>query len=153
MTLIDHGSVLAERPNCPGDRRHPWHWASHGNCTGRSRSRHCISAGTSSRVSTRCQEHAKWLTFSQRDTSNLGTKEQIEQLGRKVSIYTADLASQQSVSQLVATVIQDGHDIDILLNCAGIQRRHPSHLFPDNDWDEVSLRRSHDSIRPEFGNH
>ncbi|KAJ5432138.1 uncharacterized protein N7458_011294 [Penicillium daleae] len=77
------------------------------------------------------------IVLVQRDTSNLGTKEQIEQLGRKVSIYTADLASQQSVSQLVATVIQGGHDIDILLNCAGIQRRHPSHLFPDNDWDEV----------------
>ncbi|KAI3036902.1 hypothetical protein CBS147352_11147 [Aspergillus niger] len=23
------------------------------------------------------------------------------------------------------------------INCAGIQRRHPSHLFPDSDWDEV----------------
>jgi 2-deoxy-D-gluconate 3-dehydrogenase len=75
----------------------------------------------------------------QRDTSNPCTKEQIEKLGRKASIYTADLASQQSVSQLVSTVIHDGHDIDILLNCAGIQRRHPSHIFPDEDWDEVSL--------------
>lgn len=34
-------------------------------------------------------------------------------------------------------VLEDGHDIDILLNCAGIQRRHPSHVFPDEDWDEV----------------
>jgi 2-deoxy-D-gluconate 3-dehydrogenase len=23
------------------------------------------------------------------------------------------------------------------LNCGGIQRRHPSHQFPDNDWNEV----------------
>lgn len=75
----------------------------------------------------------------QRDTSNPGTKEQIEKLGRKASIYTADLASKQSVSELVSTVIHDGHDINILLNCAGIQRRHPSHVFPDEDWDEVSL--------------
>jgi 2-dehydro-3-deoxy-D-gluconate 5-dehydrogenase len=26
---------------------------------------------------------------------------------------------------------------DILLNCAGVQRRHPSEKFPDEDWDEV----------------
>lgn len=30
-----------------------------------------------------------------------------------------------------------GHKITILLNCGGIQRRHPSHQFPDEDWDEV----------------
>ncbi|KAJ5369686.1 uncharacterized protein N7496_005778 [Penicillium cataractarum] len=77
------------------------------------------------------------IVLVQRDTSNLGTKEQIEKLGRKASIYTADLASQPSVAKLVSTVIGDGHDIDILLNCAGIQRRHPSHIFPDEDWDEV----------------
>ncbi|OOQ90622.1 2-dehydro-3-deoxy-D-gluconate 5-dehydrogenase [Penicillium brasilianum] len=77
------------------------------------------------------------IVLVQRDTSNLSTKEQIEQLGRKASIYTADLALQPSVSKLVSTVIGDGHDIDILLNCAGIQRRHPSHVFPDEDWDEV----------------
>lgn len=27
--------------------------------------------------------------------------------------------------------------MDILLNCGGIQRRHPSHQFPDDDWNEV----------------
>ncbi|EIT73402.1 dehydrogenase with different specificitie [Aspergillus oryzae 3.042] len=56
---------------------------------------------------------------------------------RKATIYTADLSSRESVSSLVSNVLNDGHDIDILLNCAGIQRRHPSHIFPDNDWDEV----------------
>ncbi|KAJ5659913.1 hypothetical protein N7507_006364 [Penicillium longicatenatum] len=77
------------------------------------------------------------IVLIQRDTSNPATKEQIEKLGRKATIYTADLASQASVSTLVATVVNNGHDIDILLNCAGIQRRHPSHLFPQEDWDEV----------------
>ncbi|KAL4806630.1 hypothetical protein BDV18DRAFT_152083 [Aspergillus unguis] len=77
------------------------------------------------------------IVLIQRDTSNQSTKQQIEQLGRKASIYTADLASQASVSAVTAQVLKDGHDIDILLNCAGIQRRHPSHLFPQEDWDEV----------------
>lgn len=73
----------------------------------------------------------------QRNTSNQDTRQNIEDLGRKAMIYTADLASRESVSTLVSNVLNDGHDIDILLNCAGIQRRHASHVFPDNDWDEV----------------
>lgn len=79
------------------------------------------------------------IVLVQRDTSNTTTKERIEQLGREATIYTADLAVQDSVSALVPKVIQDGHDIDILLNCAGIQRRHPSHLFPQEDWNEVRI--------------
>ena len=30
-----------------------------------------------------------------------------------------------------------GNKIDILVNCAGIQRRHPSEEFPMEDWDQV----------------
>jgi 2-deoxy-D-gluconate 3-dehydrogenase len=85
-----------------------------------------------------CVLHGWKVTdLAQRDTSNQNTKSEIERLGRKATIYTADLASQASVSPLVSSVLRDGHDINILLNCAGIQRRHPSHIFPLEDWDEV----------------
>lgn len=30
-----------------------------------------------------------------------------------------------------------GGSIDVLINSAGIQRRHPSESFPEDDWDEV----------------
>lgn len=40
---------------------------------------------------------------------------------------------------LTPKVLKDGHQIHILVNCAGIQRRHPSEKFPDEDWNEVSL--------------
>lgn len=73
----------------------------------------------------------------QRDPANDATKRQIEALGRKVSVYKADLSRKEDVSGLVTRVLADGHDVDILLNCAGIQRRHPSHVFPDGEWDEV----------------
>ncbi|CAD0108380.1 unnamed protein product [Aureobasidium uvarum] len=76
-------------------------------------------------------------TLLQRDESNQSTLQEIRTLGRKAQIYTADLASRDSVSSLVKTVISDGYQIHILLNCGGIQRRHPAHEFPDNDWDEV----------------
>jgi 2-deoxy-D-gluconate 3-dehydrogenase len=73
----------------------------------------------------------------QRDTSNQSTKQAIESLGRKATIYTADLSSTASVSDLVPAILQDGHRIHILLNCGGIQKRHPAHQFPDDDWQAV----------------
>lgn len=73
----------------------------------------------------------------QRDESNQATKQAIEKLGKKAQIYTADLASNDSMKALVPKVLSDGHQVDILLNCGGIQRRHPAHEFPDEDWNEV----------------
>ncbi|KAI7095004.1 NAD(P)-binding protein, partial [Hortaea werneckii] len=52
-------------------------------------------------------------------------------------IYTADLASNESMKSLLPKVLKDGYQIHILLNCGGIQRRHPAHQFPDDDWNEV----------------
>ncbi|PYI22240.1 2-deoxy-D-gluconate 3-dehydrogenase [Aspergillus violaceofuscus CBS 115571] len=77
------------------------------------------------------------IILIQRDPTNLTTKNAIESLSRKATIYTADLSSRASVTALIARILADGHDINILINCAGIQRRHPSHLFPDADWDAV----------------
>lgn len=77
------------------------------------------------------------LLLVQRDESNQETKLAIEALGRKATIYTADLASSSSINALVPRILQDGHSIHVLLNCGGIQRRHPSHQFPDEDWNEV----------------
>lgn len=34
-------------------------------------------------------------------------------------------------------VLADGHELRILVNCAGIQRRHACEEFPDADFDEV----------------
>jgi len=73
----------------------------------------------------------------QRDTTSTTTKSAIEKLGRKATIYVADLSSSASVSQLVPTILNDGHKIHILLNCGGIQKRHPAHQFPDEDWAAV----------------
>ncbi|KAK4547919.1 hypothetical protein LTR36_010638 [Oleoguttula mirabilis] len=73
----------------------------------------------------------------QRDESNQNTKQAIEKLGRKAQIYTADLASNDSMKALVPKIVKDGHQIHILINCGGIQRRHPAHEFPDEDWNAV----------------
>ncbi|KJX97566.1 2-deoxy-d-gluconate 3-dehydrogenase like protein [Zymoseptoria brevis] len=77
------------------------------------------------------------ILLVQRDDSNQSTKQAIEKLNRKVQIYTADLASASSMSSLLPKVLADGHQIHILLNCGGIQKRHPAERFPDDDWNAV----------------
>ena len=57
-----------------------------------------------------------------------------------VDVYICDLSSKKDVETLIPQIVNDGLRIDILLNCAGIQRRHPSHEFDSADWDEVRLR-------------
>ncbi|KAJ0158531.1 2-dehydro-3-deoxy-D-gluconate 5-dehydrogenase [Colletotrichum tanaceti] len=77
------------------------------------------------------------IILIQRDESNTETKEQIEAIGRTVTVYTADLSDQAQVEGLTPRILADGHDVSILVTCAGIQRRHPAHRFPMGDWDEV----------------
>ncbi|KAI9903521.1 hypothetical protein N3K66_000050 [Trichothecium roseum] len=77
------------------------------------------------------------IILVQRDEGNIETKRRVEELGRRATVYVADLASQESVEALGPRILGDGHDVDILVTCAGIQRRHPAHEFPMSDWDEV----------------
>lgn len=77
----------------------------------------------------------------QRDSHNIGTHDAVVALGRQCSIFVADLSSAAAVSTIVpsltATTTLPNNAIHILLNSAGIQRRHPSHEFPEHDWNEV----------------
>ncbi|EAA36299.3 2-deoxy-D-gluconate 3-dehydrogenase [Neurospora crassa OR74A] len=77
------------------------------------------------------------ILLVQRDETSTTTLQAIQSLGRHAQIYKADLSSPTDVSSLVPRILSDGHTIRILVNCAGIQRRHPSHLFPDSDFAEV----------------
>lgn len=79
------------------------------------------------------------IVLIQRDESNTATRDEIRALGRNATIYTANLAHRDQIKELVKTVLSDGHDISILINCGGIQRRHPADQFPDDDWDEVRI--------------
>jgi len=77
------------------------------------------------------------IILVQRDTSNTATKDAIEKLGRKAWIYTAELSSPEQVAALTPKILADGHEIRILVTCAGIQRRYPVEAFPDSDFAEV----------------
>ncbi|EPS25366.1 2-dehydro-3-deoxy-D-gluconate 5-dehydrogenase [Penicillium oxalicum] len=78
------------------------------------------------------------IILVQRDESNTATKDEIvNRLGRKAHIHVAELSDRKAVKEIIPAVVSQGFKPDILLNCAGIQRRHPSEKFPDEDWDEV----------------
>lgn len=51
---------------------------------------------------------------------------------------TADLGDRENLrSAFTRSLELLGGSLDILVNCAGIQRRHPSENFPLEDWDTV----------------
>lgn len=60
--------------------------------------------------------------------------------GQAHAAVECDLSNMESVKAVfdkaLATKEMSGI-IDILINCGGIQRRHPSTEFPEEDWDEV----------------
>ena len=52
--------------------------------------------------------------------------------------FIVDISDREQISESIlnATILLDG-TVDILVNAAGIQRRHPSELFPESDWDQI----------------
>lgn len=77
------------------------------------------------------------LILVQRDTSNTSTKERIEAAGGRADIVVCDLSDAAAVAKLIPGVVDSGRVLDIVVNCGGIQRRHPVEEFPDDDWNEV----------------
>jgi 2-deoxy-D-gluconate 3-dehydrogenase len=83
------------------------------------------------------------LILVQRDTSNTTTKTRIETegglsgKGGKSEIVVCDLGDAASVAKLIPGVVASGKVLDIVVNCGGIQRRHPVEIFPDDDWNDV----------------
>lgn len=60
------------------------------------------------------------------------------QQGGAVRAIQADIACRDQIRSSYAEALEFlGGRVDILLNAAGIQRRHPSELFPEKDWDDV----------------
>ncbi|PWY69740.1 2-deoxy-D-gluconate 3-dehydrogenase [Aspergillus heteromorphus CBS 117.55] len=78
------------------------------------------------------------IILIQREESNTSTRDTIiSSTGQKAWIHVAELSNRDSIKGIIPAVTSQGLKPSILLNCAGIQRRHPSEKFPDEDWDEV----------------
>ncbi|KAL0959833.1 hypothetical protein HGRIS_011510 [Hohenbuehelia grisea] len=73
------------------------------------------------------------------DTPNTTVRDALRALGVRSEIVYCDMSDLECVKTRVFQDALDvmGGQIDILVNCAGINRRHPSVEFPEEDWDDV----------------
>jgi 2-deoxy-D-gluconate 3-dehydrogenase len=62
---------------------------------------------------------------------------QIESCGVRGKFYEFDLGDIEGIAGLVEAVRRDFGHIDVLVNNAGVQKRHKAALFPKADWDFV----------------
>jgi len=65
------------------------------------------------------------------------TVKEFESLGVKCKGFEINLQHFEKYDNLIKDIIQDFGTIDILLNNAGVQKRHPCVEFPKKDWDFV----------------
>lgn len=65
------------------------------------------------------------------------TMKEIEAMGRKVYSISVNMAKRDEVKRLLPRVLECVDKVDFLINCAGIQRHHDSHIFEEEDWDEI----------------
>ncbi|WP_294615649.1 2-dehydro-3-deoxy-D-gluconate 5-dehydrogenase KduD [uncultured Gilliamella sp.] len=65
------------------------------------------------------------------------TEQEIKKYNVTCETITFDLSHFEEYENLISDIIKKYQHIDILINNAGIQRRHPSVDFPKNDWDLV----------------
>lgn len=63
--------------------------------------------------------------------------EEISGLGVTCRGYQFDLTDFDQYPSLIDSIVKDFGTIDILLNNAGVIKRHPAVEFPKNDWDFV----------------
>jgi hypothetical protein len=69
----------------------------------------------------------------------------MKELGRKLQVFETDVADSAKLRQCFANIWEAGVVPDILLNCAGINRRSQVENFTDEDIDAVSGPESSDS--------
>ncbi|OCG06919.1 2-deoxy-D-gluconate 3-dehydrogenase [Gilliamella sp. wkB178] len=65
------------------------------------------------------------------------TEQEIKKYNVTCETITFDLSHFEEYENLISDIINKYQHIDILINNAGIQRRHPSVDFPKTDWDLV----------------
>jgi NAD(P)-dependent dehydrogenase (short-subunit alcohol dehydrogenase family) len=69
------------------------------------------------------------------DTSDF--HKSITSLSRKVGVYDCDLAETNNIRACVAQILNDGHVIDILVNCAGVSGHRPIENVDDEFREKV----------------
>lgn len=73
------------------------------------------------------------------DPGGENTAKVVEGCGRKYRKYECDVKEMKNVRETYKKIWEDGVTADIVLNCAGVQRRAEAVDFTDEDIDVVGL--------------
>jgi 2-deoxy-D-gluconate 3-dehydrogenase len=65
------------------------------------------------------------------------TRAAVEEAGSRFAEFKADLSGVDDIDGILAAARSELGGFDILINNAGIIRRHPAHEFPLEEWDAV----------------
>jgi NAD(P)-dependent dehydrogenase (short-subunit alcohol dehydrogenase family) len=65
------------------------------------------------------------------------TADEIESLGRRSLRVASDVTNRSSLDHLLEVVLEHFGKVDILVNCAGFNRRAPTLDFPESEWDQM----------------
>jgi len=65
------------------------------------------------------------------------TAQEIESLGRRSLPLASDVTNRSSLDNLLQVVLEHFGKVDILVNCAGFNRRAPTLDFPESEWDQM----------------
>jgi gluconate 5-dehydrogenase len=78
------------------------------------------------------------LVITSRDKSRLTSfKEEIESMGRRALPVKLDVGSESDIEGMVRAAIDEYGKIDVLVNNAGLNIRHPAAEFTWKEWDTV----------------
>lgn len=94
-----------------------------------------------------------FLVANKDNRSEPGVSSEIPRL-RRLSMRSRNWVEQRAFTRLTClhrhpswllllAILKDGIKTNTLLNCAGVQRRHPGHQFPLEDWNEVYTSRDY----------
>ncbi len=62
---------------------------------------------------------------------------EIEKMGQRALFVQGDVRDRQCVDDMVRATVDNFARIDVLVNCAGINRDMPMYRMTDKDWDDV----------------
>jgi 3-oxoacyl-[acyl-carrier protein] reductase len=77
------------------------------------------------------------VNYRSRQTDAHDVCTEIQRLGRRATMFSADVSIRAEVEALLAHVEQQLGMVSILVNNAGISRRRPLDQVSEQDWDEV----------------
>ena len=80
---------------------------------------------------------------------------EVSALGRRSLAQTCDVTDNQSIEQLLQSVVAEFRGVEILVNCAGRTKRMPTLEFPEADWNAILETNLNGTLRAcrVFGRH